>query len=350
MDRSKKNSVYLSGLGSSLGFSYLPEWNFGANPLQLPKLPKWVMGDGAPNLCGIFGMHAGYLTVIGILTDTDGPYLQIIVRHTPIAVPARRQLVCQLKNAIKAGPGFRGFMESTENFVKIQWWFPWLLKEPGAEQIANMLDLISQQISCHARALDGKCEDCRAVTAPQIVFVDGIPGHHCVGCLKAVTAEYDAIKVDYPRAALVGTGIALVMSIVWGMIQRMAGGSGNTENIIQMCALGSMVTSVAIFWGVFRSLGKKERRGLVLAVSLTLSSRLVACILSAGGFLVHGQPVAYGWLILGMASFLVALITIPVLYMVPWCKSRPAIILQPVTVGGQNLPVLPEKTGKPLNI
>jgi uncharacterized membrane protein len=349
MDISKKNSVYMSGLGSSLGFSYLPEWNFRANSLQLPK---WVIGDLATKPCGIFGTHAGYLIAMGVFQDSDGPdYLQIIVRHTPIAAPALRQL----KNAIKAIPGFRSFVrhksvQTTEDFVNIQWGLPNLWEKPRAEEVANMLDLILQEIRCYARPLDGKCEDCRAVAAPQIVFVDGIPGHHCAGCLKAVTAEYDAIKVDYPRAALLGTGIALVMSIVWGMIQRISGGSGNTENIIQMCALGSMVTSVAIFWGVFRSLGKKERRGLVLAVSLTLSSRLVACILSAGGFLVHGQPVAYGWLILGMASFLVALITIPVLYMVPWCKSRPAIILQPVTVGGQNLPVLPEKTGKPLNI
>jgi hypothetical protein len=217
-----------------------------------------------------------------------------------------------------------------------------------------MLDLILKEISCHARALDDKCEDCRSVTASQIVLVDGIPGHHCDSCQRAMllkneaeAAEYDARKTDYAKGARVGVCIALVMGALWGGVEHVAGVLSD-DAVVKIGSLSSLVAGAAIFWSVFKVLGKKEPRGQMLATLLTLSSRLMARAISWSDFLTHGQTVPVRWLAMGVAMFAVDLLFVGLFCLVPWCKSRPTVTFQPVTVDPDNSSPFSRSTSKSL--
>src|SRR6266481_8186794 len=325
---------YLSGLNSSLGLSYLDEWTVGT--------ARYSVG-------GIFGVRAGCLVAMGIMRYINGPYcLHIMVRHTPITPPAAEKL----KSAIKAIPGFRSFMKLksltiADDLVNIYWALPHLGAKPAAEEVTNMLDLVLQEIRCYAGAFDDKCEDCRAVPAPQIILLDGIPGHHCISCQKAMmlrkeaeAAEYDARKGDYPRATRVGVCIALFMGAFWGISQHMLVAL-NSDVFVKTAVIGSMVTGGAVFWGVFKIVGKKESRGLKLAAILTVASRLGASVISWSDLLIHSQPVPTNWVEMVVASIAADLLFIGVLCLVRWTKPRPTITFQPVTVGGYNASACP---------
>jgi hypothetical protein len=336
---------YTSDLGSSLGFSYLQEWVFK---------PRTVYKSG-----GIFGIYSGYLIGMGILVPggDDATCLHIIVRHTPVGAPASQQIQSALKSLL----GFRGFVsrlsaKTAENRVEIFWPLGGFKAKPTAQEITNLLDLALKEIRCHARPLDDKCEDCRMATASQIVLLDGIPGRHCGSCQRAMmarieaqAAEYDTKKVDYTKGLQIGTCLAVAMGAFWGMVQyasRTWDGNGATH----ILGFASLTTAGLIFWGLFRTLGKKERRGVILAAFLTLTSRLGAVLLSWSDLLIHGQPIPDSWLAYGVAGFALDLILVLVLSLVPlpWTRARPIILLQPITVGGQDLPAVPGRTGKPL--
>ena len=332
-----KNDGYLPGLGLSLGFIYLPEWRVGAG------------GDYA--FGGIFGERAGYLIAIGVMKNSEGPdSLHMIVRHVAIPVASTQEL----QKAIHAIPGFRSFLtqkraKAAENFVKISWPLPRLGAAPDAEKITTLLDLVLKEVSCHARHLDGKCEDCQAVTSPQIVLVDGIPGRHCAACQRstlsrkeAEAAEYDTRKVDYPKGIRIGVYIALAMAVLWGLIGYVAR-NVSSETVTQIAGTGSLATGLAIFWSMFKALGKKERRGQMLASVITLASRLGASAISWAGFLIYGQPVSLTWLMMVVVGFALDIGVVAVLCILPWGKSRPTVKFQPVTAGGYNDSALPKE-------
>lgn len=254
---------YIPDLAQRLGLTYVP-W------------ARTFKTDQQSSKGTAIGTRNKFVLALALVSAGNNRTLGVAIRF-----PAMSN-VTGLQEDLKNLPGFKSFsgrksLKVTAKGVAVGW--PFALKKPKPEEVIAFVDSLLAAVAKYAAPFDEKCEDCHSAAATEIVLKNGEPGYHCLGCQerqieeqRRVEQEYGTRSANYFLALPAGVGAALGMGIVWGLFVGFIDGDGQTWTP-KLHLLGAFVIGAAVSYIFFKTAGKVERVGQVLAVLLTLAGK-----------------------------------------------------------------------------
>jgi hypothetical protein len=225
----------------------------------------------------VIGDRDGYLIATGPAWrgSDERAAFSILVRFTELDEPEA------LKPRLEQLSKDRGWgMKTKVDPLCALWTWKYSLT-PKPEVVAERIEAMLTVVKEVAKPLDGRCEVCQMVSAPEITVGLEMLFYQCSGCTErlrleaeAERQEYDALPGKSARGFSLGLAAALVGGFAWAWV---ASALGSPWNYLSAYLVGALV-SCAVAYGT----GKVSR-----------SERILGFILSAVG-VVAGYAFYYG--------------------------------------------------------
>jgi hypothetical protein len=283
-------ATYMSQLAQQVGGVYVPKC-----PTFKEVCPTAAKG-------AVFGARKGYLMALALTQAgrTSGFIMLVRYPRAPIAPP--------LQEALKDRPGFSSFfgkksVKVAVDGVLVSWTYSFT--KPKPEEIAALLDAVTEEISKVVQPFTGKCEDCGAAEAREITLMNGIPGYHCLACQMRVAAEkqreadeYKAKDANYVVGLAVGLVAAAAAGSAWGWFAGLVEADSG-KWYPQLHAVMAFAVSIPICLLMFKAIGKRDRVGQVLAIVFTLAAKWWGEAIYFTYLVMHIKSIAFSWPLVG---------------------------------------------------
>ncbi|HWZ42855.1 MAG TPA: hypothetical protein VNW97_05235 [Candidatus Saccharimonadales bacterium] len=283
-------ATYMSQVAQRVGCIYVPKCSTFKDQYQ-------------HNLKGAaFGVRKGYLLTLACTQAGRSSGFAVLVRYPKSAAGP------QIQEALKNRPGFSTFfgkknVKAAPDGVLVTW--PFSLSKTKLEDLVSLVDAVIEEVGKSTAAFDGKCEDCGAADAKEIVLMNGLPGYHCSACQMRVAAEkqreadeYKARDANYVVGLAAGLAAAAIAGSAWGWaIGLMEGDTGKWSP--KLHAIMAFLVSVPVCWLIFKAMGKRDRAGQAMAIALTLAAKWWGDSIYFTHVVMHAEELAFSWPLAG---------------------------------------------------